>query len=77
MHCNGHCFLSKQLKKAEEQGKKQAQNVLKEKIEIIADRYVECGSMHFPAYISYEFPTCPNQLHVSEFFNSLLKPPGV
>lgn len=36
LHCQGKCYLSKQLKKAEQQEQKQSQNILKEKGEIFS-----------------------------------------
>lgn len=75
MHCNGHCYLSKQLKKAEETEKKQAQSLLKEKEEIPAGRheailkkrYLICQSFTYPAFMP-GLVTC-NGVH------TLLKPP--
>lgn len=41
LHCNGHCYLSKQLKKAEEGEHNSQSKMLKEKEEIIADFFAD------------------------------------
>ncbi len=35
MHCNGHCFLSKQLKKAEERATKQSQSIKNQEEQVL------------------------------------------
>lgn len=77
LHCNGHCFLSKQLKKAEAQGQKQAQKILKEKVEIIADKNMSAANKLHLVFISSEFPPYIHQLPLPEFYRSPLKPPNV
>lgn len=77
LHCNGHCFLSKQLKKAEAQGQKQAQKILKEKVEIIAEKNMLAVDKHYLVFVSYEFLPFIPQLPLSEFYKSPLKPPNV
>ena len=57
MHCDGQCYLGKQLKKAEENEKRQNQS-LREKDEVITiyDQKIELSyipSFSFVSYIGY------------------------
>lgn len=74
-HCNGHCYLSKQLKKAEEGEKKQTAQIVKEKEEIISNNYHQLPETYFPAYRIKEFyykqPTAP----LTDYRSKLVKPP--
>jgi hypothetical protein len=56
MHCNGHCFLAKQLNKAEKNEKQQSQ-ILKEKDEnVISDEH-EVLAPYLPVYkVSQIYP---------------------
>lgn len=50
MHCNGQCYLSKQLKKAEEGESKAHKQMLKEKEEIVSAFGHETSNSYTPAY---------------------------
>lgn len=77
IHCNGHCYLTKQLKKAEEGEKSSATKILKEKEEIFANRIATLPGVYFPAYSSLEIVARDTQLYISDGEASLLKPPTV
>lgn len=77
LHCNGHCYLSKQLKKAEEGAKKQAQNFFKEKDEIITTDIKILPEKHFPNYTVTQFKTTATSLYFSDNYKRLIKPPTV
>jgi hypothetical protein len=53
MHCNGQCYLGKQLKKAEENEKRQNQN-LREKDEVIS-LFSHPAQAYFPSYSFISF----------------------
>ena len=50
LHCNGKCYLSKQLKKAEENEKKQSQS-LREKDEVISFELNPLSISYIPTYV--------------------------
>jgi len=75
MQCNGHCYLSKQLKKAEQTEQKQTQNLTKEKEEIIPNTNGISAS-YFPRFISRDFIAYFHSYPISIFGNSLIKPPS-
>lgn len=50
LHCNGQCYLSKQLKKAEEGESKAHKQMLKEKEEIVSAFSNESNKDYTPAY---------------------------
>lgn len=77
LHCNGHCYLSKQLKKAEEGEKNHASNVLKEKEEIISDQYDNGLPNYFPAITVTQFKITNSVLYLLDSEHDLLKPPVV
>ncbi len=61
MHCNGQCYLGKQLKKAEENEKRQSQS-LREKDEVITLYSTTTSlsyipSYHFVSYLGYYIDT--------------------
>lgn len=60
--CNGKCYLSKQLKKAEEQEKKQAPTDKEERLEIVF--YYVKSALDFIA-----FPNCSSSKHNSLYGN--------
>lgn len=76
MGCNGHCYLVKQLKKAEENEKKQATQIAKAKEEVISNVQfsftspvvVESSSILFLA------PSCHQ--YVADFNQETVKPPS-
>jgi hypothetical protein len=76
MHCNGHCFLSKQLKKAEQNEKRSAQ-FIKEKDEIAPDNSALSKLNYFPVYRPQSFLSFNSTLYVSGSNNPLIKPPAV
>ncbi len=77
IHCNGHCYLTKQLKKAEEGEQKQAQKILKEKEEIISNQVKTLPGKYFPSFHKTDFITYSSSIPVSDYRNELVKPPAV
>lgn len=77
MQCNGQCYLSKQLKKAEEGEKNSADKVLKEKEEIFSNRITHLPGIYFPVYSVAETKSYNTSLYISDSKTSLLKPPTV
>jgi len=77
LHCNGHCYLSKQLKKAEEGEHKQTQNIQKEKEEIISSEVKTLPGKYFPSFTVTIIPIINSHLYNIDREHSLLKPPVV
>lgn len=77
MQCNGQCYLSKQLKKAEDAEKNTANKVLKEKEEIFSNYIADLPGIYFPAYSVAESESYNTGLYISDIETSLLKPPTV
>lgn len=77
MHCNGRCYLSKQLKKAEEGEQKQTQNIQKEKEEIISSNAKVVAEQYFPSFSITDFTSYQTSVIVSDYRNELVKPPAV
>jgi hypothetical protein len=77
LHCNGHCYLTKQLKAAEEGEKNTANKVLKEKEEMFSNNGVVLPGIYFPAYSVVEIESFNTTLYISESKTTLLKPPTV
>lgn len=75
LHCNGHCYLSKQLKKVEEGEQKQTQNIQKEKEEIISSNAKVLPEQYFPSFNITEFTSYKSSVPVSDYRNELMKPP--
>lgn len=50
MHCNGHCYLSKQLKKAEEKERKQLPSLKEKEEQVLSIHEVECWP-YFPSFV--------------------------
>ena len=74
LHCNGHCYLAKQLKKAEE-GEKQSTQSFKEKDEIFSNEMNDVSLGYFPAYQITSFvPYISSPLSAGDY-NALIKPP--
>jgi len=75
--CNGKCYLSKQLKKAEEQEKKQAPTSKKERLEVVY--YYAKSSFDFPIYtdcfVSKLNPACVDEFYTSSFIPDIFRPP--
>ncbi len=77
LHCNGHCYLSKQLKKAEEGEQKQSKNILKEKEETISNKTETVSAVYFPTFSHTAFKPYLFSFLVSYYRNDLVKPPTV
>lgn len=75
IHCNGHCYLSKQLQKAEK-GEKQSAQLIKEKEELIANRLESMPGQYFPSYTINDLPAYVSGRYISFSPNSLIKPPS-
>ena len=76
LHCNGHCFLSKQLKKAEEGAQKQSQNIVKEKEEIISCQLSALPHRYFPNYVVTSLLRFHSGVYSTSIQHTLLKPPA-
>lgn len=50
MHCNGHCYLSKQLKKAEEGENKSQSQTIKDKEEVLISQHEGEGASYIPVF---------------------------
>lgn len=74
--CNGHCYLTKQLKKAEE-GEKKSARIIKEKEEIISTRIASLPIQYIPNYTSTKIRLHDFAVYNSGNKHSLLKPPTV
>ncbi|MBK7149618.1 MAG: hypothetical protein IPH78_12575 [Bacteroidetes bacterium] len=75
-NCQGHCYLSKQLKKAEEGERKQSSGIIKEKEEIIADEHTLLPATYFPDFTVYQFIPYSASHIPAEACTTLLKPPA-
>jgi len=75
MHCNGHCYLSKQLQKAEH-GEKQSAQLIKEKEEIVVNQSENLPGRYFPVVKVEVFRTLTSSLYISFCPQSLIKPPA-
>ena len=75
--CNGKSYLSKQLKKAEEQEKKQAPTSKKERLEVVY--YFAKGSFDFlsniDCFVSKLNPACIDEFFKSSFIADIFRPP--
>ncbi len=75
--CNGKCYLSEQLKKAEEQEEKQAPTSKKDKLEVTY--YYSKSSFEFSdcvdTYLSKINPASENELFTSSFISDIFRPP--
>ncbi|MCW5907119.1 MAG: hypothetical protein KIS94_04615 [Chitinophagales bacterium] len=76
LNCNGHCYLSKQLKKAEEGEKKQAKNLVKEKDEIVSNGKSWRVGFSFPLIVLDKFSPYCTSLPFSDYRADLVKPPA-
>ncbi len=75
--CHGKCYLSQQLKKAEEQEEKQASTNKKERLEVI-DYYSQSffDLLSFANhYVSKFNPVCLEERHTSSFITDVFRPP--
>jgi len=75
LHCDGRCYLSKQLKKAE-QGEKQSAQSFKEKDEIISNTISDNPFPYFPSLKQISFLSYIKWQPCAENLDSLIKPPA-
>ena len=75
LHCDGHCYLSKQLKKAE-QGEKQSTQTFKEKDEMFSNEHNGASVSYFPLYSIIGFVQYSSCQLCADNYNSLIKPPA-
>ena len=75
LHCNGHCYLAKQLKKAEE-GEKQSSQSFKEKDEIFSNEMHDVSVAYYPSYRIICFVSYTSSQPCADNYNSLIKPPA-
>lgn len=75
--CNGKCYLSEQLKKAEEQEEKQTPANKKERLEVVY--YYAKSSFDFLFYTnclaSKLNPACVDEFYTSFFIDDIFRPP--
>lgn len=76
LHCEGHCYLSKQLKKAEEGEQKQTANISKEKDELACIRIIELAQPVMIYHVIAEPLTASPAPYLSGAIRSLIKPPS-
>ena len=76
IHCNGHCYLSKQLQKSEK-GEKQSAQLIKEKEELITNQFENVPGQYIPTYSVNDLPAFVSALYVSISPRALIKPPSV
>lgn len=76
LHCEGHCYLSKQLKKAEEGEQKQTANISKEKDELACIRIIELAQPVMIYHVIAEPLTASPAPYLTGAIRSLIKPPS-
>lgn len=76
IQCNGHCYLVKQLKKAEENEQKQTTIFIKEKEEILPNNEKQLSEKIFPTFTQIIFPLEKSSLYISDYRSNLIKPPA-
>jgi hypothetical protein len=76
LHCNGRCYLSKQLKRAEEKENKTMQ-AIKEKEDFISNQVAFVPFKYFPPSRIIKIYPLSSVLYVSDNSAALLKPPTV
>ena len=74
MHCQGHCYLSKQLKKAEQREKQSAQS-FKDQGGIVSDYNRGGAAIYHPPFTISNFVVFRQFRTCSDNRNSLIKPP--
>ena len=74
LHCNGHCYLTKQLKKAEE-GENKSTQALKEKEEIISTTNSEMNLVYLPIIRVIKLQVANSSFVSTEVILLQLKPP--
>ena len=76
LHCNGHCYLSKQLKKAEE-GESKSTKFFKERNEVFYNNFLQDSFLHIPLLSIRKLNSADSSLYQSGIVGFLLKPPIV
>jgi hypothetical protein len=76
MHCNGKCYLSKQLKKAEE-GENKTTRVIKDQDEVIVNDAASVAIIYFPSFTGFDFADYNSNLPNCDDTGALIKPPAV
>lgn len=76
MHCEGHCYLSKQLKKAEEGEQKQASALSKERDEIPCQKKTELDHPVIVYHVLAEARTAEEAAPLTGTTRALVKPPA-
>lgn len=75
-NCQGHCYLNKQLKKAEQNEEKQSTKLVKEKEELITQNFSNLSIGFYPDYEAFDFPSFSFSFHFTDFRYELVKPPA-
>lgn len=76
LHCNGHCYLTKQLKKAEEGEQKQASKILKEKEDFVYNKTEQLPVAYIPSIKELDLLSSVKVFHSTDFRVKLMKPPS-
>lgn len=76
MGCNGHCYLVKQLKKAEENEKKQSTQIVKAKEEIACNIQFKFSSNLNTTVEECFFLVPDSHLYLADFNHKTVKPPS-
>ncbi len=75
LHCNGHCYLSKQLKKAEEGQNKSQSQTIKNTEDVLIDHAEEESNGYIPAfYVTGLLPVYKSYLPQSPLTEIVLPP---
>jgi hypothetical protein len=74
LHCNGKCYLSRQLKKAEA-GESKSAMMIKEKNEQIINNISNLVFIHFPVITGFQPASFNTPLYVSDGLDYMIKPP--
>jgi len=76
LHCNGHCYLTRELKKAEE-GKSKSSQLIKEKEEVVVNQIPLLSGKYLPGLVITKIIVTNSVLPFSGNIRSILKPPVV
>lgn len=75
LHCNGHCFLAKQLNKAEQNEKQQSQ-ILKEKDEVVSSDEHQVLAFFIPHYVISKLHAAQVSPVLWHYQHDITKPPS-
>lgn len=75
LKCNGRCYLTKQLKKAEEGERKHTQNIIKEKEEVIAIAKKAVIGSYLPVFTVTLLKAAESNLYSCSHRDYPVKPP--